>query len=203
VSGRFVVLEGGDASGKSTQAKLLASRLRDAGIDVVETFEPGATPLGARIRALVLDGNAPVAPVTEALLMAADRAQHVETVVRPALARGEWVVSDRFVPSSLVYQGVARELGVDRIAELNAWAAGGLEPDLVVVIDVSDEVASARRERETPDRLEREGARFHAQVRGSYRQLAGERGWAVVDGGANRDTVAERVWAVVRERLAP
>jgi dTMP kinase len=203
VSGRFVVLEGGDASGKSTQAKLLASRLREAGVDVVETFEPGATPLGAGIRALVLDGTAPVAPVTEALLMAADRAQHVETVVRPALSRGEWVVSDRFVPSSLVYQGVARGLGVDRIAELSAWAAGGLEPDLVVVVDVSDEVASARREGETADRLEREGARFHAQVRESYRWLATERGWVVVDGGANRDAVAERVWAVVRERLAP
>ncbi|MGZ8735060.1 MAG: dTMP kinase, partial [Acidimicrobiia bacterium] len=118
----FIVLEGADGSGKSTQVARLAERLRAGGRTVVETFEPGATALGGRIRALVLDGPSAsvggAAPdaVTEALLMAADRAQHVAEVVRPALARGDWVVCDRFVPSSLVYQGVARGLGVDAVA---------------------------------------------------------------------------------------
>src|SRR5262249_37557829 len=133
VSGRFVVLEGGDASGKSTQASRLAARLRSAH-EVVETFEPGATPAGARIRALGLAGGEPLSARAEALLMAADRAQHVDEVVRPALARGAWVVSDRYVPSTLAYQGVGRALGVDELARISDWAAEGLEPDLVVVL---------------------------------------------------------------------
>src|SRR5918995_55874 len=126
--GAFVVLEGGDASGKSTQARLLADRLRSAGREVVETFEPGATEAGAAIRALLLDGDGPVDPTAEALLLAADRAQEVADVIRPALARGADVVSDRFVPSSLAYQGVGRGLGVERIEKLNRWATGSSVP---------------------------------------------------------------------------
>ncbi|HKH25517.1 MAG TPA: dTMP kinase [Acidimicrobiia bacterium] len=198
--GAFVVLEGGDASGKSTQARLLADRLRSAGREVVETFEPGATEAGAAIRALLLDGDGPVDPTAEALLLAADRAQEVADVIRPALARGADVVSDRFVPSSLAYQGVGRGLGVERIEKLNRWATGGLEPDLVVVLDVDDAVAASRRAG-PGDRLERAGDEFHAAVRDAYRGLSADRDWVVLDGDAEVDTVAERVWGAVRDRL--
>jgi dTMP kinase len=198
--GNFVVLEGGDASGKSTQARLLVQRLRVLGRDVVPTFEPGATDAGAAIRTVLLDGAAAIDPVTEALLLAADRAQEVADVVRPALTRGADVVSDRYVPSSLAYQGVGRGLGVDGVEKLNRWATGGLEPALVIVLDVDDAVATSRRAGPR-DRLERAGADFHAAVRQAYRTLAADRDWALIDGSGEIDTVAERVWSVVRERL--
>jgi dTMP kinase len=198
--GAFVVLEGGDASGKSTQARLLADRLRSARRDVVETFEPGATEAGAAIRALLLDGDGPVDSTAEALLLAADRAQEVADVIRPALARGADVVSDRFVPSSLAYQGVGRGLGVEQVEKLNRWATGGLEPDLVVVLDVDDAVAATRRAG-PGDRLERAGDEFHAAVRDAYRTLAADRGWVVLDGNAEVEVVGARVWEVVRDRL--
>jgi dTMP kinase len=196
----FIVLEGGDASGKSTQAWRLVDRLRSRGHDVAETFEPGATQTGAAIRALLLDGDEPIDPMTEALLLAADRAQEVADVIRPALARGADVVSDRFVPSSLAYQGVGRGLGVEKVEKLNRWATGGLEPDLVVVLDVDEAVAASRRAG-PGDRLERAGAEFHAAVRDAYRSLGADRGWVVLDGNDDPEIVAERVWEVVRERL--
>ena len=199
MSGRFVVLEGGDGSGKSTQVRHLASWLRDQGVEVVETFEPGATEAGAAIRELLLHRPDPIDPVAEALLMAADRAQHVATVIRPALARGAWVLSDRFLPSSLVYQGVVRALGVDAVAEINHMAVGDdVVPDLVLLLDVDDDVAEARRGSET-DKLEAEGAAFHARVRAAYRDLAGARGWVTVDANAGLDTVA----AALRDAVAP
>jgi dTMP kinase len=198
--GHFIVLEGGDASGKSTQARLLAERLRALGRDVVDTFEPGATDAGEAIRALLLDSAAPIDALTEVLLLSADRAQQVVDVIHPALERGADVVSDRYVPSSLAYQGVGRGLGVEKVERLNRWATGGLEPDLVVVLDVDDAVAESRRIA-PGDRLERAGAEFHAAVRDAYRSLAAERGWAVLDGNAAVDVVAERVWDVVREQL--
>jgi dTMP kinase len=198
--GVFIVLEGGDASGKSTQARLLADRLRSRGRDVVETFEPGATQAGAAIRALLLDGDGPIDPTTEALLLAADRAQEVADIIQPALARGADVVSDRFVPSSLAYQGVGRGLGVEKVERLNRWATGGLEPDLVVVLDV-DEAVTASRHAGPGDRLERAGAEFHAAVREAYRTLGADRGWIVLDGNDDEEVVSERVWEVVRERL--
>jgi dTMP kinase len=201
VTGRFVVLEGGDGSGKSTQARRLAAWLRGRGVDVVETFEPGATDAGAAIRELLLHRPDPVVPVAEALLMAADRAQHVATTIRPALARGAWVVSDRFLPSSLVYQGVVRDLGVDVVAELNRLAIGEVVPDLVLLLDVADEVAEARRGSDT-DRLEAEGGAFHARVRAAYRDLAPARGWVVIDGNARADDVADRVRDAVEPLLA-
>jgi dTMP kinase len=197
--GRFLVVEGGEASGKSTQVPLLVERLRARGRDVVATREPGGTDAGAALRAVALDRG--VAPEAEALVMAADRAQHVAELIRPALEAGRWVVTDRFVPSSLAYQGVGRGLGVGPIEELSRWATGGLEPDLVVVVDVDDVVAGARRDGPR-DRMEEAGAAFHARVRQAYRDLAPERGWVVVDGDASIDEVAERVWAVV-QRLDP
>jgi dTMP kinase len=200
-AGRFVVLEGGDGSGKSTQARRLAAWLREEGITVVETFEPGAGPTGAVLREVLLHGPEPVAPRTEALLMAADRAQHVATVIGPALARGEWVVCDRYVPSSLVYQGVVRGLGVDVVAALSDVAVGTCRPDVVLVLDVSDAVAESRRRGEA-DRLEREGAEFHRSVRAAYRGLAPDFGWELIDADAERAVVTDRVRRAVAPLLA-
>jgi dTMP kinase len=199
--GRFVVLEGGDGSGKSTQAARLADWLRAQHLTVRETFEPGAGAIGAVLREVLLHGPEPVTPIAEALLMAADRAQHVATEIEPALARGEWVVCDRYVPSSLVYQGVVRDLGVDVVEELSAVATAGLTPDVVVVLDVSDAVADARRAGES-DRLEREGGGFHTSVRAAYRELAAQRGWVVVDADGSVDDVAAHVRRAVQPLLA-
>ena len=196
MSGSFVVIEGGDGSGKTTQARLLAARLRDSGRTVVETFEPGATEVGAAIRALLLDGPETVDPLVEALLLAADRAQEVVEVVMPALAAGSDVVSDRYVPSSLAYQGVGRGLGVDFIETINRAATRELNPDLIVVLDVPDDVAEQRAP-VAGDRLERAGAEFHAAVRAAYRDLAGERGWTVVDGARPIEEVSDQVWKLV------
>lgn len=195
MTGRFVVLEGGDGSGKSTQCARLVATLRERGLDVVATVEPGGTALGRELRRLLLDGAAPDARA-EALLMAADRAEHVASVVRPALARGAWVVSDRHVPSSLVYQGVVRGLGVDEVAALSAFATGGLEPDLVLVLDVDDATAESRRAPGS-DRLEREGRAFHSAVRAAYRDLAARYGWTVLDVTGDPATVTDRLVAAV------
>lgn len=195
-SGLFVVLEGGDGSGKSTQVARLADRVREEGRDVVTTFEPGSTALGAQIRRLLLDGGA-VDARTEALLMAADRAAHVEQVVRPAIERGAVVVSDRFTPSSIAYQGLGRGLGAEWIEELSAWATRGLDPDLVVVLDVDAQTVAIRLGKPT-DRMEREPDDFHARVRKAYRDLAAPRGWQVVDGSGSPDAVAAAVWEAVR-----
>jgi dTMP kinase len=204
--GRFVVLEGGDGSGKSTQSARLATWLRAQGLMVVETFEPGSGPTGGILRELLLHGPEAVAPVTEALLMAADRAQHVAGEIEPALARGDWVVCDRYVPSSLVYQGVVRELGVDVVEQLSAVATAGLAPDVVVLLDVSDAIAEERRadarRTDDGDRLEREGSAFHASVRAAYRDLAPERGWVVVDADGEVEAVAQLVVDAVAPLLA-
>lgn len=201
MTGRFVVLEGGDGSGKSTQCVALVEHLRARGVEVVATVEPGSTPLGAALRRLLLDGD-PVSPRAEALMMAADRAEHVAEVIRPALARGAWVVSDRHVPSSLVYQGVVRGLGVAAVAALSAFAIDGLVPDLVILLDVDDATAETRRSGES-DRLEREGAEFHARVRAAYRDLARTHGWTVVDASGAVDAVADAVVAAVDPLLEP
>jgi dTMP kinase len=194
--GVFVVLEGGDGCGKSTQVKRLVSRLGDLGREVVATREPGATENGAAIRLLVLGGEH-LDPRAEALLIAADRAEHVAEVIRPALDRGAVVVSDRYIPSSLAYQGVARGLGVDEIARLSEWATGGLTPDLVVVLDVPAETAAARRTG-PEDRMEREPDSFRARVNQAYRDLADRFGWKLLDGTAPVERVADEVWAAVR-----
>ena len=201
--GRFVVLEGGDGSGKSTQARLLAAWLRGQASAWSRRSSRARARSARCCASVLLHGPAPVTPVAEALLMAADRAQHVATEIEPALARGDWVVCDRYVPSSLVYQGVVRGLGVDVVEQLSAVATGGLAPDVVVLLDVSDAVADLRRNHESradeSDRLEREGSAFHASVRAAYRELAPERRWIVVDADGSVDTVA----ALVRDAVAP
>ena len=196
----FIVLEGGEGSGKSTQAQLLARRLRAEGRDVVETFEPGGTARGALLRSVLLDDDSQLDPHAELLLMAADRAQHVSELIEPAMARGAVVVCDRFSPSTLVYQGVARGLGVDVVEAIDRFAAQGVAPDVVVVLDVSDAVALQRMP-EARDRLERAGAEFHAAVRGAYRDLAGPRGWIVIAGDVDPDAVTTAVWNAVAPYL--
>lgn len=198
--GRFIVLEGGEGAGKSTQIARLAERVAALGLEAVVTFEPGATALGKEIRALTHHFDGPVDARAEALLMAADRAQHVAEVVRPALARGAVVISDRYIPSSVVYQGVARGLGADAIAQLSVWATDNLVPDCVVVLDV-DAATAARRVPAATDRLEAEGDAFHEAVRSAYRELAATSGWVIVDGTATPDAVADAVWSGVTARV--
>ncbi len=195
--GRFVVLEGGEGCGKSTQA----ARLADA-LGAVLTREPGATPVGQRLRSLLLDPSSEVSPVTEALLMAADRAEHVATVVRPALDAGRHVVCDRYVGSSVAYQGHGRGLDVDRILATSEWATGGLQPDLVLLLEVPAEVAAVRLG-EDLDRFEATGGGFHDRVREGFVQQAEadpER-WVRVDGDRSPDEVAADVLSQVRARL--
>lgn len=186
-SGRFIAFEGGEASGKSTQATRLAARL-----GAVLTREPGGTPLGEQIRALLLDPAGEVEVRTEALLMAAARAQHVHDVIAPALAGGRHVVTDRFTASSLAYQGYGRGLPLEEVRALSAFATAGLEPDLYVLLDVPPDVAAARRDREH-DRMESAGVAFHQRVRDGFLALADDR-WLVVDGTLPPDEV-ERVVA--------
>jgi dTMP kinase len=166
----FVTFEGVDGSGKSTQARLLAEALRDEGREVVATREPGGTELGERVRELVLHGNG-VSPWAEATLFAAARAQLVEEVIRPALARGADVVCDRYLDSSLAYQGIGRGLGVDRVLELNLVATGGLLPDTTFLLELPAAEAARRRGADT-DRLEAEGQEFAERVGIAYRELA-------------------------------
>jgi dTMP kinase len=191
-------LEGIDGSGKSTQATRLATRL-----DALLTFEPGDTDLGAAIRALLLDPEATPSAQAEALLMAADRAQHVETVIAPALAAGRWVVTDRYSGSTLAYQGFGRELGVATLAPVLELATGGLAADLSVLLEVPVEVARKRLETSARDRLEHQDAGFHARVAAGYRELAAaDPGrWVVVDGTGGVDDVAEAVADAVVRRL--
>ena len=198
--GRFVVFEGGEASGKSTQAQRLAERW---GADL--TFEPGDTALGVELRRLLLDPS-PDAPEprAEALLMAADRAQHVATRIRPALAAGRDVVCDRYVGSSVAYQGYGRGLGAEAIAAISAFATDGLVPDVVVLLDVDPADAAARLAAlGRPDRMEAAGDGFHRLVADGYRLQAAadpER-WVVVDGHGTIDEVADRVSKVLADRL--
>jgi dTMP kinase len=196
----FVVLEGGEGSGKSTQASRLASWMAEQGHEVVSTFEPGDSKLGAQMRDLLLHGEGPLEARSELLLMLADRAQHVAEVIRPALARGAVVISDRYSPSTLAYQGVGRDLGVAAVEQMDSIATGGLQPDVVVVLDVPDDLAEAR-VATVRDRLERAGDDFHSRVRAAYRKLAAERGWQVVDGSGEPDDVEVRVREAVARVL--
>jgi dTMP kinase len=164
----FVTFEGLDGCGKTTQAELLADYLRESGADVVATREPGGTPLGERIREVLLEGEA-ISGWAEAALFAAARAELVASVIRPALDRGAHVVCDRYLDSSLAYQGIARGLGVDRVLDLNVPAIGGLLPDRTFLLLVDPEEAAAR---SGSDRIEREGADFRAEVDRAYRELA-------------------------------
>ena len=170
--GVLIAFEGGEGSGKTTQARLVAIWLRELGYDVVTTHEPGATKIGMRLRALLLDtAHTGMSPHAEALMYAADRAEHVASVIAPALARGAIVITDRYVDSSLAYQGAGRDLPVDEIARLNRWATGGRTPDLTVLLDM-DPMAGLSRRTRSADRLEAEPADFHLRVRAGFQALA-------------------------------
>ncbi|MFJ2059551.1 dTMP kinase [Streptomyces sp. NPDC087908] len=198
-TGFFIALEGGDGAGKSTQVQALADWIRAKGHEVVVTREPGATPIGKRLRSILLDvSSAGLSNRAEALLYAADRAEHVDSLVRPALERGAIVLSDRYIDSSVAYQGAGRDLSPTEIARISRWATDGLVPHLTVVLDVSPETARERFT-EAPDRLESEPPEFHARVRAGFLALAAaDPGrYLVVDAGQE----PEAVTTVVRHRL--
>jgi len=193
--GLFVVFEGIDASGKSTQARRVAE-LRDAHF----TFEPGDTPLGVDLRRWVLDAATPMTPVTEALLMLADRSHHVRSVIEPTLASGRSVVCDRYFASTLAYQGYGRGVDLARLEAATELAIGGCLPDRTVLIDTPLVVANERRAPDVRDRFESADLEFHERVRDGYLAIAakwGER-WCVIDGSGSEDDVA----TLVDERLS-
>jgi dTMP kinase len=190
----FVTFEGLDGSGKTTQARLLAESLSEER-EVVSTREPGGTPLGERIREVLLHGE-DISPWAEAALFAAARAELVAQVIRPALERGAAVVCDRYLDSSLAYQGIARGLGIEAVLELNLAVVGGLLPDRTFVL-LLDPAAAVKRTRRARDRIEREGQEFHAALDAAYRQLGQlypER-IVLLDGGLSKDALAEQVRA--------
>jgi len=193
----FVTFEGLDGSGKSTQAELLRDRLEADGEVVVTTREPGGTELGERIRELVLHGGH-VTPWAEALLYAASRAQHVDEVIRPALERGASVVCDRYVDSSVAYQGVARGLGLERVLDLNLAAVGGLMPDRTFLLLLDPAEVSSRVGGEH-DRLEREDEGFHRRADAGYRELAERfpKRIVVLDGARSAEALAEEVYGAL------
>ncbi|WP_150307003.1 dTMP kinase [Planctomonas psychrotolerans] len=172
--GIFITLEGGDGAGKSTQAELLTTWLRGAGRTVLRTREPGGTDLGQELRDIVLHRRGHIAPRAEALLYAADRAHHISTLVRPALDRGEIVLQDRYLDSSVAYQGAGRVLDPTEVRDLSLWAAEGLLPDLTVLLDLDEGAARDRLDasRTQYDRLEAEANEFHARVRSAFLGLA-------------------------------
>ena len=200
-AGLFVTCEGGDGAGKTTQATLLEEWLTAAGRDVVRTREPGGTEVGVLIRDIVLHHRGEVAPRAEALLYAADRAHHIETVVRPALERGDVVIQDRYLDSSVAYQGAGRVLGRDEVRSLSLWATEGLLPDLTVLLDLDPAAARLRLDADDKpfDRLEAERETFHVRVREEFLALAAAEPERFLVLDASRP--AHRLADAVRERL--
>lgn len=200
--GLLITFEGGEGSGKSTQINKLKQYLEEQGREVLVTREPGGTPVGNSIREILLDPDMDMSAMSEALLLAADRAEHVRNVIGPALERGTIVISDRYIDSSLAYQGVGRRLGLEAVRNLNSWATGELWPDLTFYLEVPPEVGLGRVSQD-PDRIEREDFDFHDNVRHGFRMLS--RIYAhrivVLDGTAGVDEVHNRIVNEVKERL--
>jgi len=205
MTGLFITFEGGDGSGKTTQINLLASWLESEGHTVVITREPGGTDLGTELRNIILHREGFIAPRAEALLYAADRSHHIHTLVRPALQRGEIVVQDRYLDSSVAYQGAGRVLDPTEVRNISVWATENLMPDLTVVLDVPASVAKERQaagERQY-DRLEAEAEDFHTRVRESYLALAAEEPhrFLVVDGESSIEEIHRAIVDKVSDLL--
>lgn len=199
--GVFITFEGGDGTGKSTQLRLVDELLRSRGYSTLVTREPGGTDFGLSVRKIVLHSREHISPKAEALLYAADRAHHIATVVRPALERGDIVLQDRYLDSSVAYQGAGRVLDAREVRDLSLWAVGGLLPDLTILFDVDEHTARARLDgADKPfDRLEAERSDFHARVRSAFLELAEAEParFVVVDAGQSVDSVAKSVAAAV------
>ena len=208
-AGKLVSFEGSEGSGKSTQMVRLAARLQEMGRDVVSVREPGGTETGEQIRNLIVHNSKgdEMCAETELLLFAAARAQLVREVIAPGIQRGAIVLSDRFLDSSTVYQGIGRNLAPDPVQQINRFAVGNVMPDLTVVIDVPTEISLARirqRASDVPDRMERQNIDFYNKVREGYLVLARsmpER-FFVIDGTASEDEVAKRIWTAVKPRIS-
>ncbi|MEY2673151.1 MAG: Thymidylate kinase [Actinomycetota bacterium] len=200
MSGFFIALEGGDGAGKSTQVKLLAAALQGKR-EVVITREPGGSDVAEHIREVLLNPNHRIDGMTEALLFAAARADHVSKVIRPALERNHVVISDRFVDSSIAYQGVARKLGIEMVRELNMIATNNLVPDLTIVLDVTTDAGLARAQE--PNRMENEGADFHEIVKDAFLRLAElePSRYLVISAHQSREAIAETILQEVMKRL--
>jgi dTMP kinase len=207
----FITFEGPEGSGKSTQARILAAHLRGLGHDVLDSAEPGGTPIGMQIRRVLLDEkNADLCPTAELLLMFAARAQNIDQWILPALAAGRLVISDRFTDSTLVYQGAARGLGAEVVYDVDRIACRGLVPDLTLVIDIDTETGLARahkrseRTHDVETRLDQESLAFHRKVREAYHQLAEDepRRVRLIDGSRTEAEVAADVWAAVELLVA-
>ena len=206
-TGFFLVLEGGEGGGKSTQADLVGRWLREQDRTVLQTRQPGGTPVGARLREILLDpATGALDPRTESLVYAADKAEHVATVIAPALARGEVVVCDRYVDSTLAYQGAGRAIDATELAHVAAWATGNLRPHLTVVLDVDPEVGLVRAGRagDGHDRIEAEPLEFHRRVRQHFLDLAAARPaeYLVVDAERDPAAVHTHIRAALETRLA-
>lgn len=204
-AGRFVTFEGGEGSGKSTQLRRLAARLRAAGHDCLVTREPGGTPLGEALRGLALDASPPPSAMTEALMIVAARAELVAAVLEPALREGRIVLCDRYADSTLAYQGGGRALDRELLRALNAAATRGLVPDLTLLFDLDPRLGLERRAGGPTNRLDRESVEFHERVRARYLELAAaEPGrFVVLDAAAPEDTLEAAIWRAVSARIAP
>jgi dTMP kinase len=208
--GKFITFEGGEGTGKSTQAAMLAHRLKSLGIGVVLTREPGGSPGAEIIRHVILSGAAkPFGPAAEAILFAAARDDHVHCTILPALERGRWVVSDRFADSTRVYQGALGDVDGRLIAKLERVTIGNLKPDLTFILDVPTDIglerSAARRGRATADRFEAEGREFHERLREAYLALAAQEPerCVLIDASGEKQEVANRIWSAVSDRLDP
>ncbi|WP_028280426.1 dTMP kinase [Arthrobacter sp. H5] len=206
-SGLFIAFEGGDGAGKSTQAKLLSEALELRGHKVLRTREPGGTVVGEKLRSLVLDhGQGEIDARTEALMFAAARAAHVHQVILPALERGDVVLCDRYIDSSVAYQGVGRGLGADSVLDVNLWAVEGLRPDLTVLLDVEPHEGRGRRTagNAAEDRLESEPDHFHEQIRDAFldRASSAPELYLVLTAGKPIDELAQYILTAALERLA-
>lgn len=199
--GLFITFEGGDGSGKTTQAELLREWLVQQGRTVLHTREPGGTEVGVEVREIVLHHRGDISPRAEALLYAADRAHHIATLVRPALERGDVVIQDRYIDSSVAYQGVGRVLDPEEVRDISVWATEGLRPDLTILLDLDADAARGRLDeaRTRFDRLEAEASEFHNRVREAYLALAAAEPdrFLVVDAGRPVDEIA----ATIRDRV--